>query len=532
VTQRILACSVCLAVIAASAAAEAGAAVVRCDMPAGKVAYQDKPCPDGSKATVVQIAPLTPAPQAHVGFGPVMLPSVIGAPAQHYGSGTVQGRATSGSARRRTEAGAITLATPAAARKRTFDERQSELARGFPSMPTLRERDPARYLAETETYLERGEKLVRTFSDVQAVDLFRRDLVHTGTTVASWVRFTLRDPARAEGLYRRAISLQSGLPRPLADADTPRFWLADLLRFDLQRPEEALVEYRAMVANLNRRTTPRDSPDSAFERAAMQWFDAEIEYLDSRQRFSEPLDPTSFVVGQFVIEGLARGIGPGDPAVAELWVLLRNGAPGAAERRQAASRLEALSASNLRIAATFDFLPSLGSAEQVAAYLRRHDPSGFQSAVAFAVARAFALQTQRRQPAPGEGMSIATWTEQDRALMLRAEALVVTPAKRSARVDARLASPEVTWRGFLAALRASDLAAPWRFTTPAFQRRNRARFGAMSPAERAAWARLPVALDNRKESGDYVFAEVTRPDGGPGNAAFVRYRGEWLLADL
>jgi hypothetical protein len=71
-TQRILVRESFLAMIAVSVATGAGAGVVRCDLPAGKVVYQDKPCPDGSKTTVVRIVPPAPGARTDARSAPTM----------------------------------------------------------------------------------------------------------------------------------------------------------------------------------------------------------------------------------------------------------------------------------------------------------------------------------------------------------------------------------------------------------------------------------------------------------------------------
>lgn len=367
---------------------------------------------------------------------------------------------------------------------------------------------------------------------MQAAGSYRGNLVSTATEVATWARFTMRDPARAETLYRRTISLQSEPAQPLAAADVRHFKLADLLRFDLHRPREALVEYRAIFDVLGHSPILRESPIAPFVGAMMQGLEAEIEYVEKQKRFSEPVNPTSFFFGMLLSQRLAMNVESDDPAIGDLWALLGRGHPGAAERQQAATRLETLSPSILRFPATFNFLPVFGSADRVAAFLRRHDPSGYESMIAFAVVRESARQAPLRSPASGEGVFIATWSEQDRAIMQRAEAIVFGPVDRKRAIDPRRASPEAAWRAFLAAFRGPVLGEAWRFTTPAFRRRNAAAFAAMRPDERAAFADDASALVRGQEAGEYLLASFKRPDGKSGQAAFVRYRGEWLLADM
>lgn len=41
-----------------------------------------------------------------------------------------------------------------------------------------------------------------------------------------------------------------------------------------------------------------------------------------------------------------------------------------------------------------------------------------------------------------------------------------------------------------------------------------------------------TALGHSTETGDYAFVDITRPNGEAAQVAFVRYRGEWLVADM
>lgn len=416
-----------------------------------------------------------------------------------------------------------------AARQRAFDDEQRALARGYASAPNLRERDPVHYLAQTDAYLARGEALARSYADVAAHELLLRDLVQVSMRVATWSRFVRHDPASAEKLYRRAIALQQGLGPVLRSSDSPRYWLADTLRFDLGRPDAAVVEYRALLDELAHRRTRRDGPEASFERATAQQILAEIEFLETGRRFTEPLDPDSFLMGMYT-NHLVTGVIPEDQAFVTLWQLLRAHAPDANDRRQAAAVLDGLSASSTRIPMTLDFVPVLGSADRIASYLRRHDPSGFQSTVAFAVAREITREAKLRRPPADQGMYVASWSADDQALMRRAQTIVLGSGRSERPPDPRLASPQSAWRTFLAAFQNFETGELWRFSTPSFRRQHEAAFAAMSPAERSALARVGAAIGGTKAIGDYVFAEIALPDQEPLQVAFVRHRGEWLVA--
>ena len=290
---------------------------------------------------------------------------------------------------------AVHAASPEAG-SQAFGIEGALLAQRYAGARELRASDPTRYLAETESALASAERLLRSpgVGPEDAAQL--RDVtMEVFRELAVFSRFTLREPARARTFYERAIRLSAGA-QPSAIDLAARLGLADTLRFDLASPGAAAGIYEALRAR--------------HAQGYGAWLGAEIAYLRQGTRYAgSPSGPLLPSMAWAVLSGPAA-LASEDPAIATLVRARWPRAPDAQGLREIGDRLDRLSPSQQRLVAGFTLLPTLGSVERIAAFMRRHDPAGYLSATASSV----------WSDRPGDDASralAAMWSEADRAMM-------------------------------------------------------------------------------------------------------------------
>jgi len=291
------------------------------------------------------------------------------------------------------------------------------LARAYEEARGLRDTDPARYVAETEAYLDRGELLAQASAGSHEAQRLRRDLAEAAHRAGSLARLTLHDAGRAIRLYRRSLALRAAMPGPEGLGAETHMAIADTLRFDAKNTAEALAAYRTLLGLVEHLDLRDEDSDSAIMRAIMQWARAEIAFLGSGRRFSGTVPMETATVLALAIDLGTRGLAADDRALDAIDRELNVRIPTATERAAFAAQLEALSPSQSRVVSTFNYLPALGTPERIDRYLRRHDPTGFVTRAAFAA------QHMIEQEGKGNhvGMHVHSWSAADRALMRRVE---------------------------------------------------------------------------------------------------------------
>lgn len=111
-----------------------------------------------------------------------------------------------------------------------------------------------------------------------------------------------------------------------------------------------------------------------------------------------------------------------DVPVSTTFEKLRHSLPREEERAGYGRLLQALPPSQGRVVSLFDFLPLLGSSDEVVHFMRRHDPAGFLTASLFG---AWHLTEQAHQKNKNveipPGMNTLSWDERDRLVMRETE---------------------------------------------------------------------------------------------------------------
>jgi hypothetical protein len=99
--------------------------------------------------------------------------------------------------------------------------------------------------------------------------------------------------------------------------------------------------------------------------------------------------------------------------------------------------------------------------------------------------------------------------------------------------DPRLATPESTWRTFVAALRAGDRNAALAVMSDATRERQRRRFEEQSPEALRKVGNSFDGLEFKPSLGPFQVAVASRRDGEPATIFFERsWNGDWRIASI
>lgn len=430
-------------------------------------------------------------------------------------------------------------------RRQAFIDARVPLDREFQAASRLRASDPARYAAAARSWVQRGARLADAYPGMFEAMVYRRELAAAAEGLAPTLRFTLRDAAAAADLYRQAIDLYRNVPGEESLALPARIGLADTLRFDLRDGSAALAQYREMQKLLEPGRRPAGETEAILHRAAQAWLRAELAWLTQGSRYAGVPDREALAVVAMLLDGGAESFSRDDPALRAMWGVLSQRPPDDGERREFANGIEALSPSQGRIAAVFGYLPLLQTPERIADFMRRHDPAGFLSAAVFAAWHELAARHAAGGASAGRppGLQMLGWSAQERSLMQRAERSLFDGRRADARpVDRRadtapgpdlaLASPESTWKTFLAALRWGELAVAWKCTTPGMRYKFEPAFSTMGKPQLRAMADAATGFRRTLEHDAYVEATVVMAGGRAGIVQFVKYGREWLIAEM
>ena len=165
-----------------------------------------------------------------------------------------------------------------------------------------------------------------------------------------------------------------------------RVRVADTLRFDLRDGAQALAAYQQL--SKLKAALPPASPETqdvaALRRAEGEYVDAEILFLRDGRRFAGTPGREAVSMSSLTLLMASESDQIPDPMLAKAVIPLLRRSPTDAERRGLADKLESLSPSQLHLPHTFALLPLLASPERIAAFLRKHDPTGYLTATAFA----------------------------------------------------------------------------------------------------------------------------------------------------
>jgi hypothetical protein len=311
-----------------------------------------------------------------------------------------------------------------------------------------------------------------------------------------------------------------------------RIGLADTLRFDLNDRPGALREYREALTAVTDTKLSTNDIDATLHFLVVAWLKAEIAFLDkgSRPARAEERDCEGiWLVTTYGREAFAVD----DP---ELQRILRKASPPNADmdRAELARRLNALTPTPVHMLATYEQWPTIGTAEGIAAFLRKHDPSGFLTACLLRTVQSVASAgpSAPRSQAGESQNAKGLWSPADIRLMQGVARIVLgAPPARELEARKQLADPEATWRIFLAALRAADLPAAWRCVTPGLRNKFEPAFAQKTPAELRAMADSFTSFELTGTFEPYREALVTT-NGRAGFIYFVNTGGEWRIQEM
>lgn len=245
------------------------------------------------------------------------------------------------------------------------------------------------------------------------------------STLAQMARFSLRNPSIAATLYEQALAIALP-PGPVGLLQTiPRIGYADLARFDLRDPVRAarlLREAREPLRSLPDLNDPR----SLLAHPIRRWIEAEIAFLETRRRPSVPSDADCApiaLVHQFGADWLLTGNEPLRRIVSNGKLYPR------LSRTEIAAALTALPPSAINLLGASDAIATLGSADRILAFARKHDPAGYTTACVLRRVRSIALfpDKARREAA----FEHYRWTPEDGRLLVATANRVLGPVTRN-----------------------------------------------------------------------------------------------------
>jgi hypothetical protein len=322
---------------------------------------------------------------------------------------------------------------PAQSRERQFEKERMSLEWSRRSLGKLRDSDSEAFLDRYLASLEEQQRLVGEFSDLRAAGAARNQLAQEYLLLGHFARFRLAKTNRAMLLYESARANGS------AFAD---FAIADMLQFDLGDKQAALARFQAILA-ANEARSGTQSP-TVLSLAANIWLRHQIEYLEHGTRVEGrvPVDQCT-IVGAVLAYGAANQsvVDPLGVAPFGRWATIGlPGAPVASEpqRREIAAALGRLPPSSVTLASTANLIGALPSADSILEYLRKNDPAGY--------ATTCYLEIVERGRSSGGGEIVLAAADQ----YMKARPVPSHPP------DARLSSPEKTWRLMIGSLKAGD----------------------------------------------------------------------------
>src|SRR5262249_17493503 len=131
-----------------------------------------------------------------------------------------------------------------AQRNELFQRAYGELQGQAAVNAQLKASNPIEYVSRMEAHYAKVAELLAAQQPSPPLETYRSELAQSQSRLAAFVRFALKDPARAAGIYERAIAAGAAFGPAKDPAFMARIGLADLARFDLSNSARALAIYR------------------------------------------------------------------------------------------------------------------------------------------------------------------------------------------------------------------------------------------------------------------------------------------------
>ena len=277
-----------------------------------------------------------------------------------------------------------------AERHKELDAKRGALYATKNALPALKD-SPEQYVAGYLAYLNSEERLAEEYADLPTVVGLRGDIGRDYFNLANLVRFRLKQPVKAIGLYGMAQKV--GKPMALMAA----LAVADTYQFDVHDPAKALEVFRRLEADqrldvslglLEPARSAATSWEGVYRHWLKNWLAHQVNYLKTGKPFGGTITEDD-INGAALIIFLGGGMAMQDEGVASLYnstaEALHAGAGTQIDRRAIGRTLDTLPPSSLKLQGTVMLLTLLPDVSAILRYLDKHDPAGYFGACLFAM---------------------------------------------------------------------------------------------------------------------------------------------------
>ncbi|MEP7261865.1 MAG: hypothetical protein ABI669_11710, partial [Usitatibacter sp.] len=256
--------------------------------------------------------------------------------------------------------------------EREFSTHYGLLQKDLNDARRLKDPDPAAYVKAVREYAAAMIRLAASYPGLMSAQNAVASLGQQYLELGHFVRFRQKDTRGALELYAAAQA---------RGAQLSGLAIADTYQFDLRDKQKALAEYRKLLEPAPVSPYGRDE-QAALKAWAQRWIAAQVANLETGKKFSGALSGEEVAVAQFLVGGPVQS---GDPfGLTSLYNLARGGGKPV-DRAEIERRLSALPPSTFALLASISYASYLPDARSILAFLARHDPAGFATAIWFAL---------------------------------------------------------------------------------------------------------------------------------------------------
>jgi tetratricopeptide (TPR) repeat protein len=410
-----------------------------------------------------------------------------------------------------------------ASRVNAFNDRYGQINALRLSSQTLKAGDPDKYVVAQLQYLEKLGKLSKEYEDVGGATGLRNRIAEDYVALGNFVRFKLKQPAKAIHLYERA-----------PDSLVAQIAAADAARFDLRDRVGAIRHYERALDMLKDKRVVGEDLDVPVSTWMGTWIGHEIAYLKTGRLFTGILSHDDLIGFSFILfwgaSMMQAGVIEFSPDAIALTQSAHQGkVVTLGERNMLAKELDKLPASHFSLFSSLGAATMLPNAGAVLHYFGKHDPAGYLTASLLG-----AVDLLNKQPAnPGSELALLPGARVDPEMLdlasqrfFKKHRIVLNTGP-----DPRMASPEKTWMLYIEALKNGDVQTVEACLTPAMRAKLAPLFAAMSPDRLKKLAESFSGFAIQESSGQYREAVVTRGKQ-VGLVYFVNIGGAWKIQEM
>ena len=261
-----------------------------------------------------------------------------------------------------------------ASRVNVFNDKQNQVNAQMRTSQALKASDPEKYVVAQLRYLETLGNLSKEYEDMGGAIGLRNQVAEDYIALGNFVRFTLKQPAKAIHLYERA-----------PDSVMAQIAVADTARFDLLDSVTAIQHYeRALDVLKDKRMAGKDI-DAAVSAWMKTWIGHEIAYLKTGKPFTGILTDEDLVGFSFILFwGASTMQGAFVEFPPEVITLAQSAYQGKVltlgERNKLEKEIDKLPASHFSLISSMGAATMLPNASAVLHYFGKHDPDGYLTA--------------------------------------------------------------------------------------------------------------------------------------------------------